>query len=99
MISDIYDVLSITVGHVFQITTQSTCDDFNDAYKLKYFEFLLHLIAALLKNRTSAWVLSCNLLHIFRTHFPKNTSKRLLLTFLISFYSLYSFLFELLAPG
>ena len=30
-------------------------------------------------NRTSAWVFSCDLLHIFRTLFPRNTSVWLLL--------------------
>ena len=28
----------------------------------------------LYRNRTSTWVFSCKLLHIFRTPFPKNTS-------------------------
>ena len=36
-------------------------------------------------NHTSAWVCSpLNLLHIFRTHFPKSTSEGLLLTCVIN---------------
>ena len=34
----------------------------------------------LYRNRTSAWVSAINLLHIFKTHFPKNNSGGLLLT-------------------
>ena len=38
-------------------------------------------IKLLCTNCTPAWVFSCNLLHIFRTLFPKNISGWLLLTY------------------
>ena len=45
-------------------------------------------------NHTSAWVSPVNLLYIFRTRFPKNTSGQLLLIYRDSFKQVFLFLFK-----
>ena len=46
-------------------------------------EQLEHKVEQLYWDRTSAWVIPVNLLYIFRTPFPKNTSGRLLLNIIL----------------
>ena len=59
---------------IYRRTPMSKCDFNKVAIKVS-----IKVAKQLYSNRTSAWVFSCKLLHIFRTPFLKKTSEGLLL--------------------
>ena len=59
---------------IYRRTPMSKCDFNKVAIKVS-----IKVAKQLYSNRTSAWVFSCKLLHIFRTPFPRSNSGWLLL--------------------